>query len=109
MAENSFPPVSYVDTTIRLRWEVTKQSFDSKAFDQFIRSPTFTVKINGEESKWFLHMYPKGDSESGTEEDSLTTFTFGAEVPSGKHYDAFWQIGFETANGYWPDTFATLA
>jgi len=106
MAENSFPPVSYVDSTIRLRWEVTKQSFDSKAFDQYIQSPTFTVTINGEESEWFIYIYPKGDSESRTEEDKETSFSFGAVVTSGKHYDTYWQTGIETSDGYWPDSFA---
>ena len=42
MAEAKPKPFSLVDSTLRIRWEVTKQEFDSCEYQDIIESPPYS-------------------------------------------------------------------
>jgi len=97
--------VSYVDSTIRLSWEVRKAEFEQPLDECIYPRSSYKVNINGEESEWCLVMFPKGEySDQG--ENRMTKIYLEATVPSGKTYHTFWQFGIETSRGFWPSNFA---
>jgi len=99
---NALAPVSHVDSTIRLRWEVTKAEFD-KPVDELI-DPTVSYKVNieGKQLEWCLVMFPKGEYCDEGEKRMTKIFLEARDVPSGKTYQTFWQFGIETRHGFWP-------
>jgi len=91
--------MSLADSTYRLRWEITKEQFESCDFLDMIRSPTYAIDINGEETKWYMSMRPKGFQEQRRNEVFLSL----KKVNDVKIYKVRYQFGIETKDGYWPE------
>lgn len=98
MSENNMKPVSFIDSTLQLRWKISKEAFDNC---EEIYSPKFKVQIGSEESKWIIKMRPKGTIESGRDQ---VVITLGC-LESNKKYSVLFEFQLETANGYWPNNF----
>ena len=71
--------IAVVDSTVQLEWEITKETFDACEFDQFFTSPVFKVKVDKQESKWKLIMYPMGDKEKYGNKVQIYLKNYGTE------------------------------
>lgn len=105
MAHNKAMPrkVSYLDSTVRLKWELTREEFDKcESVGGDIESTTYSVKIGDEESEWILIIYPKGNNEE-TKGKVLTCLGL---VNAHKVYKVQFKFRVKTPDGFWPDDFA---
>jgi len=91
-------PVSFVDSTISLRWELTKEEFDNCGFPNRIVSPNYTAQIGSEESEWFISMYPRGENEQNTNKVMI----YLVLNSKNKMYRVHFHFGIETPTGFWP-------
>jgi len=98
MSENNMEPVSFIDSTLQLRWKLTKEEFDNCPFLQEFLSPVYTVKIGDDESRWVITIMPKGDEESGSGQVVIALRCLGDRI-----HHVFFQFRIETSSGYWPD------
>jgi len=99
MAQAELKPLSLVDSTHRIRWEVTKQEFDNCQFPDELESPVHTIHIDGEESEWYLQIYPKGEVD---EEKNIVRLYLLRGDSIDKKYNVRYQFGIETSSGCWP-------
>ena len=86
-----------VDSTVQLVWEVTKEEFDKCDIHHFIKSPLFKLKVNEQESKWEVKVYPKGKSDGRKNKVLMYLFNRGQETRVVK-----FNFVAETPNGIWP-------
>jgi len=89
----------FVNSTIsvRLKWELTKEKFDSCEFDQQIYSKNYFVQVGTKTSEWAIVLCPKGDEE----ENKVAVYI---ELMKGEgDYDVLFGFGVKTGSGYWPD------
>jgi len=98
MSDYTREPTSQVDSTYRLRWEITKEQFDNCQYPDSFTSEKYFIEIDGEESVWDLKIYPKGDIEKSKNE----VVVFLGLASTGKTYKIRYEIGIETPTGYWP-------
>jgi len=103
MSELTMKPVSFLDSTLQLRWELKKEEFDNCAFQEKIHSPEFTVQIGSEVSEWVITIYPKGDEEIDRDKVVINLVCF--EGDKDLNYSVIFDIRLETPSGYWPDDF----
>jgi len=90
----------YVDSTVRLKWEITREQFDMCALaDDSIDSEQYLVKIGSHQSGWFITMYPNGIGEDTRNNVSVTMEMTGTNMPC----DVLLGLGLETQAGYWPN------
>jgi len=97
MSETKLKRKSLVDSTYRLKWEITKEQIDKCQYPDEIVSEDYSIEINGEETVWRLFMHPKGSEEA---KNKVSIFL--ALVSIGKFYKVSYAFGIETQTGYWP-------
>merc|ERR1719186_962180 len=100
MAEADVKPCSLVDSTHKIRWEVTKQEFDNCQFPKAIYSPPQSIEIDGDKSEWYLAMNPKGYDDK--DKNNVVIALVSRDSDEGKKYKVRFQIGIETSSGCWP-------
>jgi len=89
--------IAVVDSTVQLEWKITKEEFDNHDYSQVLASPIFNVKIDKQETKWEIRMYPRGDSEERKNKVNIYLKNRGKDSHMIK-YD----FAIETQDGYWP-------
>jgi len=87
-----------IDSTVRLRWEMSKAELVSRAFGLSLVSPIFAVRTNNHDSKWVIRLYPKGKKEANRNQ---VTFVLQNRYPVTQ--TARYDIAVETEGGYWPN------
>jgi len=89
--------ITVVDSTIQLEWEMTKEDFHRCDIKQYVTSPLFNLKVNDQESKWEVKVYPKGNSEKNKNKVQLFLYNRGRET-----HVAYFTFTVKTPNGSWP-------
>jgi len=95
-----------VDSTHRYSWEVNKEEFDNCDFQDSLKSPTFTIDISGEESQWYLGLYPEGYYNGERKEVDVTLFQQSNQEiyqqSDNDNYKISFDVAIKTQDGYWP-------
>ena len=89
--------IAVVDSTVQLKWEITKEAFDKCDFGQAVYSPLFNVKNNKQESTLDLCIFPRGSGETKKNDVEMHLRNRG-RVTEVVKYD----FAIETPDGYWP-------
>jgi len=97
-----------VTSTIRakLEWNVDKLDLDQTESRRSIRSPPFIVPVCGEDTEWFISIYPKGTALHGRGEQAA--YIYLHHTPPGAHTgsDTEYSMAFRTDCGSWPEDHA---
>ena len=101
MASKELKPILLVDSTHRIRWEITKDQFNNCSFPSPIFSPNYAIDVNGEEVELYLMMFPKGIIERWKNNVEV----FLCQLNEDKKYKVRFQFAVETPAGYWPYDF----
>jgi len=88
---------SHVDSTVRFKWELTKEKYDSCEFMDCISSHNYIVQLGEQTSEWCITICPKGDVEENKSSVYLELMK-GDDV-----YEVVFSFGVQTDSGYWPD------
>ena len=88
-----------MDSTHRIKWQVTKEEFDNCKFPDRIVSPTCAIDINGEKTKWYVSIRPKGNNDGNKNK----VFIALVKKHDDKIYKVKYEFGIETQDGYWPE------
>jgi len=88
-----------VNSTYRVKWEISKEKFDNCDFPNKISSPIYAIDINGEKSRWYISLYPKGKEGN---ENQVQVSLIRKKGTHGKKYKVKYEFGIETQNGHWP-------
>jgi len=100
MVEMSENLVSFIDSTLQLKWELTKENFDNCAFLEYIDSQMYTVQIGSEQSNWVISICPKGDEVTKRDQVAIGLRLLGNQI-----YNVLFDFRLETSSGYWPNDF----
>jgi len=87
---------SFVDSTLRFEWKLSKEEFDQCEDGDCIQSPTYNVKIGTDSSTWYINLYPKEDN--GKQVEMYLNLESGDKV-----YKVLFGFGVKTDDGYWPN------
>jgi len=90
---------SFVETTVCLKWEITKEDFDNCEFPNKLDSPKYAVQIGSEKSEWQIGLHPRGDCDMGRDDVAI----FLKLLSQNQTYEVCYSMGVKTADGYWPD------
>eukprot|EP00092_Neocalanus_flemingeri_P016813 GFUD01018183.1.p1 GENE.GFUD01018183.1~~GFUD01018183.1.p1 ORF type:complete len:384 (+),score=99.30 GFUD01018183.1:278-1429(+) len=105
LRRNSTEVKTEVTSTIRakLEWSVDKLDLDQTESRKSIRSPPFTVPVCGEDTEWFISIYPKGTALHGRGEQAA--YIYLHHTPPGGHTgsDTEYSMAFRTDCGSWPE------
>jgi len=91
--------VSFLNSTLRLKWKLTKEEFDDCGFHEALYSPIYSVQIGGEKSNWRIFMFPRGEVEA--DRDMVVIYLELFSVV--KAYKTQFTFDIETPKGYWPN------
>jgi len=97
-----------VTSTVRakLEWSVDKSELDKTEPRKYIRSPPFIVPVCGENTEWFVSIFPKGTALHGRGEQAA--YIYLHHTPPGDHTgsDTEYSMAFRSDTGTWPEDHA---
>jgi len=98
-----------IDSTVRLKWEVSKEEFDNCELGDSIESPVYNVHTGDKPSEWKVHLFPKGCVPNDENKDeALACLELISEASEDELYKVRYQFAVKTPAGYWPTDFAKV-
>jgi len=99
--------VTVIDSTVRLKWEVSKEEFDNCEFEDCIESPVYKVPTGDKQSEWKMELYPKGDCDT-SKDKAQVYLELSSEESKDELYNVRFQTAVKTPTGYWPTDFVEV-